>query len=552
MQTPDVLIVGAGPVGLTLAIECQRHGVSYRLIDRNPAPSDKSKALAIWSGNIECLAAMGAVEKFLAHSMPLRRAVVAEEGRTIGEISCCEDVDSPYPLPFLLPQSETERLLAEHLIASGGRIERQVELVEMMQFPDRVECALQHPDGTKEACTVAWLAGCDGARSVIRKSLQIEFPGETEGLGFLLIDAKIQGDLPADAILASWGREYTTIFFPVKPGVFRMFTQRKDISNRETPTLEEMQRYVDQTGLGDRIKLYDPEWLSFFMVNERVAARLRSGRIFLLGDAAHIHSPAGGQGMNTGMQDAFNLGWKLALLTRGHGDVEAIAESYHAERHPVAADVIAATGKLLDVGLSHTILARVAKTLAIGLMGQIPVLQKFLSGKLSEVHIRYAQSPLIQETSSWRGSGGFEPGQRVRDAQVRDARTGMPVSLWHQFLTIRPTLLLLSGPNPTAHDLQTLLLLPAELTAKFPNQLSFVGVWHGDRPPRDSTIPWLIDPQGRAHRRYGVRNAAFYLIRPDQYVAARGQADDFSAARAWVSQTLGAPCVSGQGKCCPA
>ena len=163
----------------------------------------------------------------------------------------------------------------------------------------------------------------------------MDFVGVTEDYGFILADAKVSNGLPEDSIVFSSGPHGAVIIFPVKPGVWRFFGLREHTDDRSQPTLEEIQRHVDKAGLS-HLRLFDPEWLSYFGVNERVASRNRVGRIFLLGDASHIHSPAGGQGMNTGLQDAFNLGWKLKLLANGQGDAEAIAESYFAERHPVA------------------------------------------------------------------------------------------------------------------------------------------------------------------------------------------------------------------------
>jgi hypothetical protein len=328
--------------------------------------------------------------------------------------------------------------------------------------------------------------------------------------------------LADDAILACWGNEFTTIFFPVRHGLFRMFTQRKDLTNREAPTLEEMQGYIEHAGLGGRIRMYDPEWLSFFTVNERVAARMRVNRIFLLGDAAHIHSPAGGQGMNTGMQDAFNLGWKLARILRGKGDAEALAESYHAERHPVAEEVIETTSRLLDVGLSNSFLARVAKGFAITVLAQAPSLQKMLSGRLSEVHVQYKSSPLLDGADGFTGKGGFAPGERARDVAIRDPHTGVQVSLWEKLVGTKPVLLLFSGPHGGEEALDLIEAALAE-AGVVEGAVSILAIWRGDRPPKSHDgILWFADPKGQAHERYGVKEASYYLVRPDQHVGARG------------------------------
>jgi len=329
-----VLIVGAGPVGLTLAAECRRHGVSFRIIDKAPGHSVHSKALAIWSGTLEHLAATGLAEVFLEASRPIRKMVMQDMGHRIAEIPVSEGLDSLFPSPVILPQSSTEQLLLGHLQKQGVEVERNVECVDLRPDADGVTCHLQRLNGTAETVTVGWLAGCDGARSIARHNLPVDFTGVTEEVGFILADAKLVDGPAEDSIVLSNGPHGAVLVFPVKPGIWRFFALRENSDDRSQPTLDEIQWHVDSAGLS-HLRLFDPEWLSYFAVNERVASRNRVGRIFLLGDASHIHSPAGGQGMNTGMQDAFNLGWKLKRLASGQGNAETIAESYFTERHPL-------------------------------------------------------------------------------------------------------------------------------------------------------------------------------------------------------------------------
>ena len=356
----DVLIVGAGPVGLTLAAECCRHGVFFRIVDQAPGPSTHSKALAIWSGTMEGLSAVGVVESFLAAARPIRRMVFADGGKKIAEIPLAEGLDTLWPTPVILPQSETERLLLGVLDNQGVSVTRNAECVEVQTTLEGVICKLKHTDGTTETIEAGWLAGCDGARSFVRRTLPVNFPGVTEEISFILADAKADGELHSDSILSSAGAGAIVLIFPVARDIWRIFAFRENPSDRSQPTLEEIQRQLDSSGL-ERIRLYDPTWLAYFAVNERVVSRNRVGRVFLLGDAAHIHSPAGGQGMKTGMQDAFNLGWKLKLLVENLGDTEAIAESYFAERHPVAEKVVRNTSRMLHFGTANNAALRTIK-----------------------------------------------------------------------------------------------------------------------------------------------------------------------------------------------
>ena len=537
MQSTDVLIVGAGPVGLTLAIECCRHQVNFRIVEHLPSRSDKSKALALWSGSLECLAAMGVVEEFLEAALPIKRIIFADHGKVLNEIPSSKGVDSPYPDPLILPQSHTEEILERRLESLGKKVERGVEFVSLSQEKESVTVELLNHAGERETLQVKYLAGCDGARSRIRHALPVQFEGETESLGFVLVDAKVEGDLSNDAMFASWGEGYTTIFFPVKEGVFRMFTQRKDRTNEAPPTLEEMQGYLHCTGL-DRLRLYDPEWLSYFNINERVASRNRDGRVFLLGDAAHIHSPAGGQGMNTGMQDAFNLGWKLGLLLQGKGDPEMIAESYFQERHPIAETLVEETTKLLRLGVTNTPLVRLAKDFVIGVLLHFPALQHMFSGKLSEMNIHYPKSDLIEHGSSKDDARKDQVGWRVYDTMVLHAGTQESVSLWKEFLHPNHTLLLFTGKHPSKDTLQALKSLLENKSVVETKTLPRV-ISDGAVDDALGLGVTFVDPDYQAHQRFDISESGWLLVRPDLYVAARGTLQDTEGLEQYLKKVSG-------------
>jgi 2-polyprenyl-6-methoxyphenol hydroxylase-like FAD-dependent oxidoreductase len=528
--SPQVLIVGAGPVGLTLAVECRRHGVSFRIIDKTPGQSAYSKALAIWSGTLEHLAAAGLAETFLEASRPIRKMMMQDMGRLIAEIPFEEGLDSLYASPRILPQSHTEQILLAHLQNHGVEVERNVECVAVRPEAAGVTCDLQRPDGGVETITVGWLAGCDGARSIARHSLPVDFAGVTENNGFILADAKVSDGLPDDSIVFSSGPHGAVIIFPIKPGVWRFFGLRVHTDDRSQPTLEEIQRHVDEAGLS-HLRLFDPEWLSYFGVNERVASRNRVGRIFLLGDAAHIHSPAGGQGMNTGLQDAFNLGWKLKLLASGLGDAEVIAESYFAERHPVALKVVHETSRLLHFAIISNPVVRAAKKVILPFVSELEAFKKGASFQLSGLGISYSPGPLVENDSrAVSRHGGFPPGSLARHAEVR--KTGSPVSLWRELLHPNHTLLLFSGPSPSDKAITE---ISASINEFRSASLRCLVIWQAEAAP----APWnedetLLDPDGTAHSRYGLTELGWYLIRPDQYIAARGLQRELSLLRDYL------------------
>jgi 2-polyprenyl-6-methoxyphenol hydroxylase-like FAD-dependent oxidoreductase len=532
MTNSQVLIVGAGPVGLTLAVECQRHGVSFRIIDKAPGHSTYSKALAVWSGTLEHLAAAGLAETILEASRPVRRMLMQDMGRSIGEIPFQEGLDSLYASPRILPQSNTEQVLLAHLQNHGVEVERNVECVALRSDAEGVTCDLQGINGAGETVTVGWVAGCDGPRSIVRHSIPVDFAGITEESGFILADAKVSSGLPDDSIVFSSGPQGAVVIFPVKPGVWRFFVLRVDSDDRSQPTLEEMQQHVDNAGLS-HVRLFDPEWLSYFAVNERVASRNRVGRVFLLGDASHIHSPAGGQGMNTGLQDAFNLGWKLKLLASGQGDSEAIAESYFAERHPVALKVVRETSRMLHFATISNPVVRAAKRVILPIVSELELFKKGAAFELSGLGISYSPGPLIERDSrAFSHHGGLAPGSLARHAEVRKA--GSSVSLWRELLHPSHTLLLFSGHSPSDKATTE---ISASINEFRTAALRCLVVWQAEVAPSQwNAEEILLDPDGNAHARYGVKELGWYLIRPDQYIAARGLQSELSQLRDYLQK----------------
>jgi 2-polyprenyl-6-methoxyphenol hydroxylase-like FAD-dependent oxidoreductase len=531
-MNPDVIVIGAGPVGLTLAVECHRHGVSFRIVDKAPDHSLHSKALAIWSGTLEHLAAAGLAEDFLKAARPVRKMVLQDMGHLIAEIPLTEGLETLYGSPVIIPQSDTEQLLLAQLQKQGVAIERNVECVDLRQDADGVTCDLRRPDGTIETITVGWVAGCDGARSIARHKLPIDFIGLTEDSGFILVDAKVQNGLTDDSILLSSGPHGPMIIFPVKPGVWRFFGLREHSEDRSEPTLAEIQRHVDEAGL-PHLRLFDPEWLSYFAVNERVASRNRVGRVFLLGDASHIHSPAGGQGMNTGMQDAFNLGWKLKLLTGGQGDAEAIAESYFAERHPIAEKVVKETSRLLHFGIRSNPFVREAKKVILPILSQLEPFKKRAAFELSGLGLSYLAGPLIEmDSPALSRHHRLAPGSLARPVSLNKA--GASVSLWRELLHPGHSLLLFSGPSPSERTAASISARLAEL--QNPLVRCFV-IWYAEAAPSFwQNEPPLLDLRGEAHAQYSLREPGWYLIRPDQYIAARGLDSELSLLRNYLQK----------------
>jgi 2-polyprenyl-6-methoxyphenol hydroxylase-like FAD-dependent oxidoreductase len=505
----QVLIVGAGPTGLSLAITCRRFGLDVRIIDRAPAASQVSKALAVWSGSLEALAEMGAIDAFLAAGRRMEGVRIGDGKHQLATMSVGEGVDSPYPYALMLPQSQTEGLLADRLAALGVTVERQAELTSVAQDEEGVDVTINHAGGQTETIRAAYLAGCDGARSFVRHSLGIAFEGVTEPASYLLCDAPIEGDIDPASIYLWWHGTGTVAMFPIREGLWRIMAKREG-AGEETPTAEEMQGHLTRHGPPGLI-LGATTWLSCFRINERLAAQYRQGRCFLLGDAAHVHSPAGGQGMNTGIQDGVNLGWKLGYTLRGWGEAGLLLDSYEPERRPVAGEVVKGATQRLHQLFGENVMLPMLRDMAIPLLTRIPAVRRHLQTELSETEIAYADGPLMELGGAPRHPRRTEVGGRARDA----------------VLGSQPLWPILAGP---AH---TLLLFGAACGRDLSSLLR--GAPDTIRVVRFDASS---DPGGAAAGRYGLQEG-WVLVRPDQVVAARGATDDWAKLSLYVQRVCG-------------
>ena len=475
-MTLPVLIVGAGPVGMTLASELTRYGVPVRIVDKAAERTDKSKALVLWSRTLELFDRNGeGSAPFVEAGFKVEAVDFFAGHGAIGRVTMT-GVDSPHAYALMIPQSETERLLEERLAAQGLSVERQVELVSFTSAPDGVRAELRHADGREETVSADWLAGCDGAHSCVRHGVGAPFTGEAMRSDWMLADIHMTGyPRPDSEMSIYWHRDGAFVIFPISPGRYRVIADLPFSGGEHppTPTLEEVQAIIDRRGPGG-LKAFDPIWLSGFRINERKVADYRHGRVFLAGDAAHVHSPAGGQGMNTGMQDAFNLAWKLALVVRGNcGD--GLLDSYSAERSAIGDKVLKTAGRLTVVGTLKNPVAQTLRNMVGHVaLGLAPVQHK-MADQLTEVTIGYPLSPLNGPSLEH----GPKPGERVA-----------PVA----------------GQTPVGSGDTPRFALFAERSAAVDGLLARFGS--------------LLDPEIRPPLRAG----GIWLVRPDDYVA--GSAED--------------------------
>jgi 2-polyprenyl-6-methoxyphenol hydroxylase-like FAD-dependent oxidoreductase len=355
---PDVLIVGAGPTGLTLAAQLHPMGATIRLVDRQLDRVQESRALAIQPRTLELLRPLAIARALVERGNDAVELRIHAGARVVSIRLFDSGIeDTAYPFLLFLSQAETEEVINEHLTSRGVPIERGVELVGFAAGDQDVRCTLRDQNGRIEEVHARYLVGCDGAHSTVRHGTRIAFAGRAYPQTFVLADLETDGDLERDAVHAFAGAPGMLFFFPLgRPATWRMIGMRPNSAASRgkrqptKPSLEELRAIADSF-TGGALRLRDPVWLGEFSVNLRQAARYRAGRVSLAGDAAHAHSPAGAQGMNTGIQDACNLGWKLALVARGVAD-ERLLDSYQAERWLVGRSVLRLTNRPFSIATS--------------------------------------------------------------------------------------------------------------------------------------------------------------------------------------------------------
>ena len=394
MAKVDVLISGAGPVGLTMANELVRHGISVRIVDKSAERTDKSKALVLWSRTLELFDHAGYVEPFLAAGMQVHGAQMSNGKDVIARISL-DDIDSPYPYALMIPQSDTERVLEEQLAKRGVKVERTVGLESFTDQGNQVQAVLRKASGESETLTADWLIGCDGAHSTVRHGLGFTFDGTTQPSDWYLADGHISGLEPQDRLHIFWHKDGILAFFPITEGRWRVIADlgpAQGNAHCPDPTLQEVQALITLRGT-DGIVIKDAYWLAAFRINERKVSQYGRGRAFLAGDAAHIHSPAGGQGMNTGMQDAFNLAWKLSLVIGGVCK-PTLLDSYSVERSAVGDMVLRNAGRLTDAAIVRNPIIQGLRNTVVKFALGFPQLGHRVANLLAELDIGYPKSPL--------------------------------------------------------------------------------------------------------------------------------------------------------------
>jgi 2-polyprenyl-6-methoxyphenol hydroxylase-like FAD-dependent oxidoreductase len=499
-QNTDVLIVGAGPTGLVLALWLTRLGVRVRIIDKTAEPGTTSRALAVQARTLEFYSQIGLAEtvvqrgrKTIAANLwvagqRVARAVLGEMGVGL----------SPFPYALIFPQDEHERLLIERLVEGGVQVERRTELTAFEDTGRGVIAHLQSSDGEQEKCEAAYIAGCDGAHSIVRQSLQIGFAGGIYDHLFYVADVQASGATMNGELHIALDSSDFLVVFPLKTeGQARLIgTVRQQAEQQQDLSWDDVNTRVLAW---ISIDVQRVNWFSTYRVHHRVAAHFSKGRAFLLGDAAHIHSPVGGQGMNTGIGDAVNLAWKLAAVVRGRADA-TLLDSYEPERIAFARRLVATTDRAFTAVTSSGRLARFIRLHLVPLLlapvYSLHAARSFMFRTVSQTAVNYRESSL-----SGGRAGRVHGGDRLPWVKLEDSDNFAPL---------------------TSLDWQVHVY--GEATAEL------------ETACQDRKLPLHVFPWNVAVRRSGLRRNAVYLVRPDGYVALADPEASASAVLSYLKE----------------
>ena len=484
MKLSEVLIVGAGPTGLVLGLWLSKLGVEVRIIDKTAEPGTTSRALAVQARTLELYRQLGLTDAVLDHGHKVPAVNLWVKGEPATRLSF-ERIGSdltPYSFLHIFPQDQHERLLIERLQALGVFVERRTELVSFTEEGGRVIARLRGPEGREETCETSYIAGCDGAHSTVRGAIGTGFPGGTYRQVFYVADVEaagppVNGELHVDLDEA----DFLAVFPLAGEGRARLIGTVRDERADHADTLK-FEDVSDRAIKHLKVDVQKVNWFSSYHVHHRVAEHFRKGRAFLVGDAAHIHSPAGGQGMNTGIGDAINLAWKLAAVLDSHA-ADGLLDSYEAERIGFARRLVATTDRVFSFVTAEGRIADIIRTRVAPVL--IPTAMKFEAAReylfrtVSQITLNYRGGPLSV------GSAGHVHGG--------DRLPWVPIDGKDNFEA-------LADMNWQVHVYGS---TTAELSA-----------WCAGRGVPLQVFDWRSE-----HEAAGLARDAIYLLRPDTYIA---------------------------------
>jgi 2-polyprenyl-6-methoxyphenol hydroxylase-like FAD-dependent oxidoreductase len=511
----QVLVVGAGPTGLMLANQLARRGVRPMIIDRHSGPAQQSRAMAVQARTLEIYSKLGISEKAVGQGKIGVAANMWAQGKHTARIPIGDmgRNQSPFPYVLMLGQDDNEIIMGEKLRELGVDIRWNTELVAFEQHPGHVDVTLEQPDGATRTIRTAWVAGCDGSRSPVREKSGIGFPGEPYEHVFFVADTEATGSMrPSELNVYLW-KDGFHLFFPMRgPDRWRVIgILPKSLRGRDDLKFEEVVPAI-QREAGANLTFKACDWFSTYRIHHRAAERFRDRRCFLLGDAAHVHSPMGAQGMNTGLQDAYNLAWKLALVVKGQAG-EALLDTYEQERIPVARRLLKTTDRAFEMVVSDGWLPSLLRTNVIARLAAFAMTIERVRGvafrTISQTGIRYRRSPLSLNLDGLP-RGAPMAGDRFPWMQLKLAAGGPVEDLFQQLDDTRFNLLVMGQAAPAGG------------VAGFGDLVSVHAI------PDDP-----VNAKALEQRR--LSGPAFYLLRPDGHVGLAGTRLDMDSVKRYLA-----------------
>ena len=512
----SVLIVGAGPTGLTAAIELSRHGIACRIIDKLPAAVQTSNALAIQARTLEIWQQQGILPQALQHGYKVENINVFAGSQQIIQFQVDQiHLPSPYPFLLALSQHQTETILTAHLKSHyKTSIERSAQLIDLQITNHRVIAHYQTPHETK-SIEAQWLIACDGSHSTVRRLSNLTFKGKELTQHFIMADLNIEGNLLEHGVYGFLAPQGVIAMLPLQKNFYRLIcdvTRDQQLFQSKTPQLDDFIRLAKERCPID-VRFSNPQWLTGFWIHARVMEQFRHGRLFFAGDAAHVHSPFGGQGMNTGIQDAHNLAWKLALVINNKAP-ESLLDSYQQERHPVAHKIVSqTTAATRFISLKSAWLQWLRNHLFKWITRSKKFRYQFLL-QASQLGIVYSQSAICQQDIT---------GKNFKDSPQASQRFPFIESLQSLFDTTKFQLLLLPSLNPSDDEIKNLTVLAQSIeqqygefiTTSFITTTHQITNWNGNvYKDQNNTIHQLLGATSQNN---------LYLVRPDRYISYRNQ-----------------------------
>ena len=507
----DVLVVGAGPTGLMLANQLVRRGISVLIIDRHAGPSLETRALGVQARTLEIYSQLGIADRALELGKRGTGGNIWADGKHRARIALSDvgDKVTPYPFLLVLGQDDNERIMGDRLRELGGSVQWSAELVSLKQNDGSVSAVVKHADGSQREIVASWVAGCDGARSIVRESCGITFAGAPYEHVFFVADTEMTGKMVPEEVNVYLFRDGFHLLFPMRGKNHWRIAGILPPALRNKPDLKFGEVIPSlQNEAGDQLAIKSCSWFSTYRIHHRAAVRFRDRRCFLLGDAAHIHSPVGAQGMNTGLQDAYNLAWKLALVIKKRA-TPALLESYGQERIPVAKALLSGTDRAFRIVVSDSWFLGLLRTKVLSRIAAFAVnrkaMQRIAFRTVSQTGIRYPQSSLSKSLDALPETAP-QAGDRFSWLRLKLNPNGPVEDLFRTLSDTHFHLVLIGQPPMTgqANRFDSLLethVIPADAD--------------NDKELARAQIP----------------QPSFYLIRPDGYIGLCGkiaQADEIA------------------------